>query len=173
VVGDLADEVLGHAPYAHSSQAAAVPVGVREDLARRREHPVGAVFGHVGRRHRGLQPHTEAARAVVRRNRLEARDVLGVGAALYAFSVLIETLVEGRIQDVLGRRRMERTIDEMHDHVIVCGWGRVGKVVADYAKGYGMDQPISENTSEEGRAMNRRVQFKITSFDRPSEEKSE
>src|SRR6478736_9056831 len=56
--------------------------------------------------------------------------LLGVGAALYAFSVLIETLVEGRIQDVLGRRRMERTIDEMHDHVIVCGWGRVGRSIA-------------------------------------------
>jgi outer membrane protein OmpA-like peptidoglycan-associated protein len=41
------------------------------------------------------------------------------------------------------------------------------------AKGYGMDQPVSENTTEEGRAMNRRVQFKITSFDRPSEEKAE
>jgi outer membrane protein OmpA-like peptidoglycan-associated protein len=41
------------------------------------------------------------------------------------------------------------------------------------AKGYGMDQPVSENTTEEGRAMNRRVQFKIISFDRPSEEKAE
>ena len=56
--------------------------------------------------------------------------LLGVGAALYAFSVLIETLVEGRIQDVLGRRRMERAIDAMHDHVIVCGWGRVGRSIA-------------------------------------------
>jgi voltage-gated potassium channel len=56
--------------------------------------------------------------------------LLGVGAALYAFSVLIETLVEGRLQDVLGRRRMERNIQAMRDHVIVCGWGRVGRSIA-------------------------------------------
>jgi len=65
--------------------------------------------------------------------------LLGVGAALYAFSVLIETLVEGRIQDVLGRRRMERTIDAMHDHVIVCGWGRVGRSIAAEVTAAGRD----------------------------------
>src|SRR5690349_342922 len=65
--------------------------------------------------------------------------LLGVGAALYAFSVLIETLVEGRLQDVLGRRRMERTIDEMHDHVIICGWGRVGRAIAAEVTAAGRD----------------------------------
>jgi voltage-gated potassium channel len=65
--------------------------------------------------------------------------LLGVGAALYAFSVLIETLVEGRIQDVLGRRRMERTIDAMRDHVIVCGWGRVGRSIASEVTAAGRD----------------------------------
>jgi voltage-gated potassium channel len=65
--------------------------------------------------------------------------LLGVGAALYAFSVLIETLVEGRLEDVLGRRRMERTIDEMHDHVIICGWGRVGRAIASEVTAAGRD----------------------------------
>lgn len=56
--------------------------------------------------------------------------LLGVGATLYAFSVLIETLIEGRLQDLLGRRRMEKTISSMHGHVIICGWGRVGRSIA-------------------------------------------
>ena len=56
--------------------------------------------------------------------------LFGVGAALYAFSVLIETLIEGRLAQLLGRRRMEKTITSMHDHVIVCGWGRVGRSIA-------------------------------------------
>ncbi|MFN8019578.1 MAG: NAD-binding protein [Acidimicrobiales bacterium] len=56
--------------------------------------------------------------------------LVGVGAALYAFSVLIETLIEGRLQELLGRRRMERTITALSDHVIVCGWGRVGRAIA-------------------------------------------
>ena len=56
--------------------------------------------------------------------------LVGVGAALYAFSVLIETLIEGRLLHLLGRRRMERNISSMQDHVIICGWGRVGRSIA-------------------------------------------
>jgi voltage-gated potassium channel len=56
--------------------------------------------------------------------------LIGVGATLYAFSVLIETLLEGRLNELLGRRRMTRSIDAMADHVIICGWGRVGRSIA-------------------------------------------
>ena len=56
--------------------------------------------------------------------------LLGVGATLYAFSVLIETLIEGRLLDLLGRRRMVRTISSMQNHTIICGWGRVGRAIA-------------------------------------------
>ena len=54
----------------------------------------------------------------------------GVGATLYALGVLIENLIEGRLTDLLGRRRMQRRITELSDHVIVCGWGRVGRSIA-------------------------------------------
>jgi voltage-gated potassium channel len=56
--------------------------------------------------------------------------LLGVGTALYALGVLIQTLVEGDLRGVFGRRRMDRTISELRDHVIVCGWGRVGRAIA-------------------------------------------
>jgi voltage-gated potassium channel len=65
--------------------------------------------------------------------------LLGVGTTLYALSVLIETLFEGRLQDLLGRRRMERTIDAMHGHVIICGWGRVGRSIAGEVSAAGRD----------------------------------
>ncbi len=54
----------------------------------------------------------------------------GVGTAFYTLGVLLETLIEGRLTDQLWRRRMERTISSMSDHVIVCGWGRVGRTIA-------------------------------------------
>lgn len=56
----------------------------------------------------------------------------GVGTAGYTFTVLIETLVEGHLADSFGRRRMEQRIQAMNDHVIVCGWGRVGRSIARY-----------------------------------------
>lgn len=56
--------------------------------------------------------------------------LIGVGAAFYAFGVLVETFVEGRLNELLGRRRMERSITSLRDHVVICGWGRVGRAIA-------------------------------------------
>lgn len=65
--------------------------------------------------------------------------LVGVGTTLYALSVLIETLLEGRLQDLFGRRRMERTIAELADHVIICGWGRAGRSIAKELVAAGRD----------------------------------
>ena len=56
--------------------------------------------------------------------------LVGVGTALYTFSVVLETLFEGHLRALFGRRRMERQIETLHEHVIVCGWGRVGRAIA-------------------------------------------
>ena len=53
--------------------------------------------------------------------------VLGVGTVLYSFTLAVQLVVEGHLGDMLGRRRMERTIAQLRDHVVVCGWGRVGR----------------------------------------------
>ncbi len=58
--------------------------------------------------------------------------LVGVGTALYTFTVALETLIDGHIRDLFGRRRMHRNIGRMSDHVIVCGWGRVGQSIARY-----------------------------------------
>ncbi len=58
--------------------------------------------------------------------------LLGVGTALYTLGVVLEGLIEGHLRIQMGRRRMERNIDRMRDHVIICGWGRVGRSSAGY-----------------------------------------
>jgi len=63
--------------------------------------------------------------------------IVGVGTALYAFSVVLEALVEGHLRQHFERRRMERDIARMSGHTIVCGWGRVGRAVAGYLAGQG------------------------------------
>ncbi|MDQ1438422.1 MAG: voltage-gated potassium channel [Acidimicrobiaceae bacterium] len=65
--------------------------------------------------------------------------LVGVSTALYTFGVLLESLVEGHVRDLLGRRRMERRIQDMHDHVIICGWGRVGRAIARAVHAAGTD----------------------------------
>ncbi len=56
----------------------------------------------------------------------------GAGTVLYTFSVTIEFLVEGQLRTAGRRRRMDRSIAKLHDHVVVCGWGRVGRAIAHH-----------------------------------------
>jgi voltage-gated potassium channel len=63
--------------------------------------------------------------------------LFGVGAALYTFSVLVETFIEGRLNELLGRRRMEQSIASLQGHVIICGWGRVGRAIGGEVAGAG------------------------------------
>ena len=74
--------------------------------------------------------------------------LVGVSSTLYAFSVLIETLIEGRLQDALGRRRMERSIGSMQDHVVICGWGRVGRSIASEVEEAGRALVVIDNVPE-------------------------
>jgi voltage-gated potassium channel len=54
----------------------------------------------------------------------------GVGTALYTLTVSLELLVEGHLGMAMERRRMDKNIATLHGHVIVCGWGRVGRAIA-------------------------------------------
>lgn len=58
--------------------------------------------------------------------------VVGLGATLYAVMALAEFLIAGHLRDLLGRRAMRRSIHDLRDHVIVCGYGRLGRSVADH-----------------------------------------
>jgi voltage-gated potassium channel len=55
--------------------------------------------------------------------------VFGVGAAFYTLGGVFEELVEDSLTR-FGRRRMDRRIESLEDHVIVCGYGRVGCRIA-------------------------------------------
>ena len=57
--------------------------------------------------------------------------LVGVGTVLYTLTLLLELLVEGQLGNVWGRRRMQRDIDSLVGHAIVCGWGRVGRAAAE------------------------------------------
>jgi voltage-gated potassium channel len=66
----------------------------------------------------------------------------GVGTAAYTFSVLIDSFVEGHLSDLVSRRRMERRIESMQGHVILCGWGRVGQAIARHVIGAEQDMVV-------------------------------
>ncbi|MBI5848948.1 MAG: NAD-binding protein [Nitrospirae bacterium] len=53
----------------------------------------------------------------------------GVGTVAYAISAGAKIILEGELQEVYGRRRLEKKIKELKNHYIVCGYGRMGKII--------------------------------------------
>jgi voltage-gated potassium channel len=56
--------------------------------------------------------------------------VAGVGIIFGTVGFVAETFVAEALSGRRQRRRMERTVDALRDHIIVCGFGRVGATVA-------------------------------------------
>lgn len=54
----------------------------------------------------------------------------GVGAFAYLVGSFTQLMVEGRLQIMLERRRMHKIINKLSGHFIVCGYGRIGSIVA-------------------------------------------
>jgi voltage-gated potassium channel len=57
--------------------------------------------------------------------------VLGVGLAFYTVVALAGFLLEGELRRILGRRSMQQSIEALHGHVVICGFGRLGCAVAE------------------------------------------
>jgi voltage-gated potassium channel len=74
--------------------------------------------------------------------------VSGVGTFAYLVGTFTQVLVEGRLQQYLGRRRMQKIIDSLSDHVIICGYGRIGAVVAREILAENVAAVIIENNDE-------------------------
>ena len=56
--------------------------------------------------------------------------VLGVGTMLYTLSTVVHYAVEGELTRRVGRRRMQGRIEQLRQHVVLCGYGRVGRQIA-------------------------------------------
>jgi len=60
----------------------------------------------------------------------EALIIVGVGTVGYAIATLSEIILEGHLKSFWGGRKMERMIENLSDHVIVCGFGKIGSLTA-------------------------------------------
>ncbi|MCP4716670.1 MAG: potassium channel protein [Deltaproteobacteria bacterium] len=57
--------------------------------------------------------------------------VAGVGTAVYAGGQIVEIMVEGELLGYRRKRKMEKTVKNMKDHYVICGYGRTGHQVAE------------------------------------------
>jgi len=57
--------------------------------------------------------------------------LFGITAAGYTLGGLFQMMTEGEIERALGLRRISREIERLSGHVIVCGFGRIGAILAE------------------------------------------
>lgn len=68
----------------------------------------------------------------------------GAGFFLYVGSTIMRFIVEGRVRAILGRRRLDKKILRLKNHYIICGYGRIGKVLCDNLRTKPVDLVVIE-----------------------------
>lgn len=72
----------------------------------------------------------------------------GVGTVLYALNNGAKIILEGEIKEIFGRRRLEKRIREMKGHYIICGYGRMGKIICRELKSKHVKHVVIEKNPE-------------------------
>jgi voltage-gated potassium channel len=60
--------------------------------------------------------------------------VSGIGVGAYLLGTITQILVEGQLLHVMGRKKLERRIRALKGHYIICGYGRMGRIVCQEIK---------------------------------------
>ena len=74
--------------------------------------------------------------------------VVGVSTALYIIGGFVQMMAEGEINRALGLRRITKGIERLSDHVVICGFGRMGEILAGELKRQGMSFVLIEGEPE-------------------------
>jgi voltage-gated potassium channel len=77
--------------------------------------------------------------------------LVGVGFVLYLVGEVAESMVEGGLRKIMGRNNMEKRVGALKDHYIVCGFGRIGKVICKNFKENNLPFVVVESDPEEVR----------------------
>jgi voltage-gated potassium channel len=76
--------------------------------------------------------------------------VISSGLTIGATSIgsLIRIIVEGELGKSLGRHKLNKKIASLHDHYIICGYGRIGSLIAHELHAHAIPFVILENSPE-------------------------
>ena len=56
--------------------------------------------------------------------------VFGVGTIAYTIGSMIQFMVEGQLYQLLGRKKVQKQISRLQGHYIICGYGRIGRLIS-------------------------------------------
>jgi voltage-gated potassium channel len=57
--------------------------------------------------------------------------VLGIGVGTYTIGLIVRVFVEGELLRFFGRRKVQKIISDLKNHYIICGFGRIGRIICE------------------------------------------
>jgi voltage-gated potassium channel len=73
----------------------------------------------------------------------------GIGIIAYILGMIAQAMVELQVRSIIGRRKLGLKMKAIKDHYIVCGFGRIGKIIAREMKLNNIPMVVIDNTPEE------------------------
>jgi voltage-gated potassium channel len=74
--------------------------------------------------------------------------VTGVATMLYGFGVFAETLADNAFGNYRRQRQLERSLNQLRDHFILCGYGRIGTEIVAEFEGHKVPYAVIDQTEE-------------------------
>jgi len=60
--------------------------------------------------------------------------IFGAGTIAYTLGSMFQFMVEGQLRALLGRKKLQKQISNLKGHYIICGFGRIGRLISrDFA----------------------------------------
>jgi len=74
--------------------------------------------------------------------------ILGIGIGGYTIGNITAFIVEGQIQNIFKGKKMDKLLNSLRNHIIICGYGRTGDEISDVLAETGKDFVIIDNNDE-------------------------
>lgn len=75
--------------------------------------------------------------------------LVGAGLVIYIFGKVTEAVVEGGLRSILGKINIKKKVAKLKNHYIVCGFGRIGKVICKILHENNRPFVVIESNTEE------------------------
>lgn len=73
---------------------------------------------------------------------------MGMGIIAYTLGLVAQMMVEFQVRSILGRRKLGLKIKSIKNHYIICGFGRIGRIIAQELKSNGVPLLVIDNNPD-------------------------
>ena len=78
---------------------------------------------------------------------------MGMGIMAYTLGMVAQVMVDFQVRSIFGRRKLGSKIKSLKNHYIVCGYGRIGRIIAQELKENGIPLLVIDNNPESKQAL--------------------